>query len=91
MVFRKLGKGTVLYIGANSTDGALEEAMLRRFYQNANVHVLHLPDYVFVEWQAGVWVAVNYTSTAFNLSIPEKATVLKGSKLLQPGAVTVWK
>ena len=91
VVFRKSGKGSVLYMGAASTDGALEEAMLRQFFESNKVSVMQLPDYVFVEWQAGFWVAVNYTSTPFDLSIPENSTILKGNKKLLPGGVTIWK
>jgi beta-galactosidase len=90
VVTRKLGKGTVTYIGVWTTDGELEKQVTRKIYQRAGAEILDLPNYAFVEWRDGFWVGVNYTSETVKLPIPEKAKLFIGTKEIKPGEVTVW-
>ena len=64
---------------------------MRKLYKEAGAKILDLPDYVFVEWREGCWVAVNYSSEKYELEISAKQQILMGEKLLAPGGVTVWK
>lgn len=86
----KSGKGSVMYIGFQSNEGEAEERLLRRFYTLNNTAVLDLPDYVFVEWRDGYWVAVNYSSESYRLTDVEGRQWRIGSDELQPGGVSVW-
>ncbi len=90
VVKHRLGKGTVHYIGTQSIDGELEKQVLRKVYQHGGATILNLPNYVFVDWRDGYWVAVNYTSAPVDLPIPAGASLLLGNKKLKPGEVTVW-
>ena len=49
------------------------------------------PEGVYVQWRDGFWVAVNYSSTDYQLEIPAKAEILIGIATLKPAGVTVWK
>ncbi|WP_372948827.1 beta-galactosidase [Mariniphaga sp.] len=90
VISRKLGKGTVTYVGAWSENGTLEKEILRNIYQNAGAEILNLPEYVFVEWRDGYWVGVNYTSETSSLPIPENTQLIFGEREIQPGGVSVW-
>lgn len=86
-----IGKGEVMYVGFHSVDGYAEEKLLRSFYLRNNAQILDLPDYVFVEWREGYWVAVNYSSKKFELEIAKNQQIVLGERIISPGAVTVWK
>jgi len=90
VVTRKLGKGTVTYLGVWTTDGELEKQVLKTTYQRAGAEILDLPNYVFVEWRDGFWVGVNYTSQSVKLPVSEKANLLIGTREIKPGQVAVW-
>ena len=91
VIKRNLGKGTVAYVGVESKDKELEEAVLRKLYTTSGAQILDLPDYVFVEWREGYWVAVNYSSEKYELPIPSNSKIIIGEKIVVPGGVTVWK
>ena len=91
MIKRNLWKGSVVYVGVESKDKALEEAVLRKFYNESGTQILDLPDYVFVEWRDGYWVAVNYSSEKYELKLTTKQQIVLGERTLAPGGVTVWK
>lgn len=91
VVKRDIGKGSVLYVGVESTDKELEETILRRYYDESGAKVMDLPDYVFVEWRAGYWVAVNYTSEKYDLKLIPSQNIIMGEKIISPGNLTVWK
>lgn len=86
-----VGKGEVMYVGFHSIDGYAEEKLLRSFYLRNNAQILDLPDYVFVEWREGYWVAVNYSSEKYELEIATNQQIVLGERIISPGAVTVWK
>ncbi len=91
IVKRNLGKGSVLYVGVESKDKALEGAVLRKFYLESGAQILDLPDYVFIEWRDGYWVGVNYTSQKYELQLLKNQQLLIGEKNILPGGVAVWK
>tara|TARA_R110000868_G_scaffold21640_7_gene89753 strand:+ start:33448 stop:35532 length:2085 start_codon:yes stop_codon:yes gene_type:complete len=90
IVTNKIGKGTVTYIGVDTDDALLEKEVLKNVYTQLNISTENFPEGVYVQWRAGFWVAVNYSSTAYELKIPTKAKVLMGNKILTSGGVTVW-
>ncbi|QDA62292.1 beta-galactosidase [Hymenobacter jejuensis] len=91
VVSRKLGKGTVTYVGPDTDDGALEKEVMRRVYQQAGIPVKDLPAGVILEWRDGFWVGVNYSDKPYSVSLPTKAQVLVGDKQLKPAGVVVWQ
>jgi beta-galactosidase len=91
IVHRKLGKGTVTYIGVYTDTGELERQVLRKVFEENDARVLNLPDYVFTEWRDGYWITVNYSSEAATAPLHEDARIIIGQKVLQPGEVTVWQ
>jgi beta-galactosidase len=90
VVTRKLGKGTVTYIGADTDDSKLEKAILRETFQHAGVTTEDYPVGVYVYWRDGFNVAVNYSSEDYVVHVPVNAKILIGDKLIKPAGVVVW-
>jgi beta-galactosidase len=89
---RKLGKGSVTYIGVDSDDGRIEKDVLTRLYNSIGITTESLPEGVVKVWRSGFWIAINYSSQAVNIGIPANATIIIGkSPTLQPAEVVVWK
>lgn len=91
VVSRRLGKGTVTYIGADTDDGQLEKAVLNRIYKNAGIATAAYPEGVVVDWRDGFWVGVNYSDKPYTVFIPASAKILIGNKTIQPAGVVIWK
>jgi beta-galactosidase len=89
-VTRKLGKGTVTYIGVESLSGDLERDLMRGVFDRAGVAVRNLPKGFQVEWRDGFWVATNFTELAQSAPVAAGAKILIGSKVVPPAGVTVW-
>ncbi|MDR0937849.1 MAG: beta-galactosidase [Mediterranea sp.] len=75
---RALGKGTVTYIGIDSTDGALERDVLTKLYAQWNIPTLDLPYGVTLEYRNGFGIVLNYSDKPYTFSLPPGATVLIG-------------
>ncbi|OXB21847.1 beta-galactosidase [Flavobacterium tructae] len=90
-VTRKLGKGTVTYVGAESKDGDLERQVVRSVYERSKVAIEDLPKGVFVEWRDGFYTGVNYTNEPIQLAIPQGSKILVGQNPLQPAQAIIWK
>lgn len=88
---RKLGKGTVTYIGADTDDGRLEKEVMRRVYTEAGVQTENIPYGVVKEWRDEFHIALNYTSDVQTIAIPDKANIIIGSATLEPAGVVIWK
>jgi beta-galactosidase len=89
-VTHKVGKGTVTYIGVDSTTGDFEAAMLRKVYAAAGAAPATLKADFLVDWRDGFWVATNFTSTPQAVPAPPTARLLLGTRSVVPGGVTVW-
>ena len=89
-VTRKLGKGTVTYIGVESLSGDLERDLMRGVFERAGVAVRNLPKGFQVQWRDGFWIATNFTELPQPAPIPLGAKILIGSRMLPPAGVTVW-
>lgn len=90
-VTRKIGKGSITYIGVDSSDGSLEKDIVREIYKRAGVTLENLPKGVIVEWRDGFFVGVNYTNETVTLPIPSNAKILIGKNPLTPAETVIWK
>lgn len=88
---RKLGKGTVTYVGVDTDNGDLEAAVMQKVYAEAKIKALDLPRYFYVHWRDGYWVAVNYNGEAVQAPVPANAKIIMGKSLVAPGEVCIWK
>jgi len=91
VVHRKLGKGTVTFIGTDTDDGKLEKDVLKKVYETVGVGIKELPEGVIVNWRDGFWVAINYSSDKVTFDLPKDAKIIFGTKELVPAGVVVWK
>ena len=90
-VTRKLGKGTVTYIGVDSQTGELEAQLIRGVFQRAGVLVENFADGFLVDWRDGFWVATNFTEKPQRAPVPGNARILIGSAEVPTAGVTVWQ
>jgi beta-galactosidase len=90
VVKHNIGKGTVTYIGVDTDDSKLERDVLKSVFAQNNVAIEDYPEGIYVNWRAGIFVAVNYSSDSKVINIPEKAKILIGEKTLAPAGVVVW-
>ncbi len=91
VVHRKLGKGTVTFIGVDSNDANFEKEVLKKVYETAGIGIQELPEGVILNWRDGFFIANNYSSSNVTLEIPANANILVGTKDLTPAGVLVWK
>jgi beta-galactosidase len=91
VISRKLDKGSVTFVGADSDDGSLEKAVLQEVYKRAGIGVQNLPEGVLIDWRDGFWIGVNYSDNPYTINIPANAKLLIGTKVLKPADVVVWK
>ena len=91
VISRKLGKGTVTFVGPDTDDGALEKEVLRKVYTDAGIGLQNLPEGVILEWRDGFWVGVNYGAKPYLVPLKAGAKILIGKQLLNPADVLVWK
>lgn len=91
VVHRRLGKGSVTYVGPDTDDGQLEKDVLTKVYQQAGITTANIPDGVMIDWRDGFWVGVNYSSKPYEVPLSPNAKILIGSKTLKTADVIVWK
>jgi len=89
---RKLGKGSVTYIGVDSDDGRIEKDVINRLYNSIGLTTEALPEGVVKTWRSGFWVAINYSSDPVKIEMPKNAKLIIGDNpILQPAGVLVWQ
>ncbi|MDP4189543.1 MAG: beta-galactosidase trimerization domain-containing protein, partial [Bacteroidota bacterium] len=91
VIFRRLGKGTVTYVGVDSKNGDFEKDVLNKVYNIINIPVENYPDGVMVEYRDGFGISLNYSDKKYEMNLPSKAKILVGEKILEPAGVLVWK
>jgi len=91
VVTRRLGRGSVTYIGAATIEGDLERDVLRRVYERAGVEAESYPPGVYVEWRDGFFVAVNYSSRPFAVPVAAGSRIVLGANPLRPADVLIWR
>jgi beta-galactosidase len=90
VTFRRLGKGTVTYIGVDSKNGQLEKATLKKLYSRLGIPLLDLPPGLHIEYRDGFGIAVNYADKTYTLPLPENTEYLIGGEKIPCAGVTVW-
>ena len=90
VIHRKLGKGTVTYVGVDTHTGEMEKEVLKKLYARINVPVMDLPEGVLVEFRNGMGIAVNYSDKTYEFPLPENAKILVGEKKIETAGVLVW-
>jgi beta-galactosidase len=88
---RRLGRGSVTYIGADSLTGELEAALVRGVFARAGVAVAQFADGFLVDWRDGFWVATNFTGQPQRAPVPAGAKVLVGTPEVPVAGVTIWQ
>ena len=91
IVSRKLGKGTVTFIGVDSKSGDLEKQVLSKLYKQQGIPVENYPEGVMVEYRDGFGVAVNYSDKVYEMDLPANAEIMVGTKSMKTAGVVVWK
>ncbi len=89
-VTRKLGKGTVTYVGVDTIDGELERALLHTVYQSAGAEPASLDPNFIIDWRDGFWVATNFASRPEHIPTGAASQFLVGERDLPPGGAAVW-
>ena len=90
-VTRRLGKGSVTYVGVETATGDLERDLVRDVYRRAGVAVEDLPRGAYLDWRDGLWVGVNYGNEPVAFPVPPGARVLLGTNPLPPAQALAWK
>lgn len=88
---RKLGKGTVTYIGVDSKKGDLEKQVLTKLYQQQNIPIENYPEGVTTEYRDGFGIAVNYSDKVYEMKLPANAEIIIGTPSMKTADVLVWK
>ncbi|GLB51242.1 hypothetical protein NBRC110019_02810 [Neptunitalea chrysea] len=91
ITYNKLGKGAVVYVGADSTTGVLEKEVLKKVYNRLNIAIADYPEGVIVEYRDGFGIALNYSDKPYTMKIPEKSKILIGTIEIPTAGVLVWK
>jgi beta-galactosidase len=90
VVSQKVGLGTVSYIGVDTSSDELERNIVKEKFEERGVETQNYPEGVFVNWNKGFWVAVNYSSETHSIDLPNNAEIFVGNKQLKPAGVLVW-
>lgn len=88
---RKLGKGTVTYVGADSNEGQLEYDVLKKLYIELEIPVETYPKGILVEYRDGFGIALNYGEDEFEMPLPADTEILVGQQKLKTAGVLVWR
>ena len=90
VTFRKVGKGTITYIGVDSHDGMLEKDILKKLYARLDIPVMDLPYGVTLEYRNGMGIVLNYADVPYTFNLPEGSKVLIGSTEIPTAGVLVF-
>jgi beta-galactosidase len=89
-VRRRLGKGTVVYIGVDSLNGDLEADLMWSVYNSAGAKPARLPLNFMVDWRSGFWVANNFSDSNQTIPASSGAKLLSGARSVPPGGTAIW-
>ena len=87
---RKLGKGTITYVGVDSTDGELEKDVLKKLYALLQIPVMDLPYGVTMEYRNGMGIVLNYGDKPYSFELPKETKVLIGETTIPTAGVLVF-
>jgi len=91
VISRKLGKGTVTYVGVDSKSGDLEKQVLTKLYKQQGIPVENYPEGITIEYRDGFGVAMNYSDKVYEMNLPANTEILIGTKAMKTADVLVWK
>lgn len=90
VTFKKLGKGTVTYVGVDSKDGQLEKEVLKKLYAQLGIPCMDLPYGVTLEYRNGMGIVLNYSDRPYTFDVPEGSRILVGSAEIPTAGVLVF-
>lgn len=88
---RRLGRGSVTYIGADSHHGTLEAQLVREAFARAGIATENFSEGFCVDFRDGLWIATNFTANPVIAPVPADAQILVGTHSVPIAGVTVWK
>ena len=91
VTFRKLGKGTVTYVGVDTTDGQMESEFLKKLYKYIGIQVMDLPYGITLEYRNGLGIVMNYSDKPYHFILPSDTKVLIGNAEIPVAGVLVFK
>ena len=91
VTFRRMGRGSVTYVGVSTGDGRLERRVLDKLYARLGSGVMNLPYGVTLEYRNGFGIVLNYSDRPYRFPLPEGSRVLIGSEELPTAGVLVFK
>lgn len=90
VTFKKLGKGTVTYVGVDSKDGQLEKEVLKKLYAQLGIPCMDLPYGVTLEYRNGMGIVLNYSDRPYTFNLPEGSRIQVGSAEIPTAGVLVF-
>ncbi|MBE6208290.1 MAG: beta-galactosidase [Rikenellaceae bacterium] len=87
---RRLGRGTVTYVGVDSADGSLEREVLKKLYAELEIPVMDLPYGVTMEYRNGMGIVLNYSDRPYRFELPKGAKKLIGEEAIPTAGVLVF-
>ena len=91
VTFRRIGKGSVTYVGVDSHEGKLERDILVRLYERLRIPVENLPYGVTMEYRNGFGIVLNYSDRPYTFELPSGSQVLVGETTIPTTGVLVFK
>lgn len=91
VTFRRLGKGTVTYVGVDSRGGDLEQEILKRLYAELQIPVLDLPYGITLEYRNGLGIVLNYSDKPYAFALPAGSKVVIGEPTIPTAGVLVFR
>jgi beta-galactosidase len=89
-ITRRLGRGSVTYIGVVSEDGMVERQLIRSVYARSGADIEDFPPGVYQEWRDGFLTIVNYSDHPYHVTLPAGARILTGANPLPTASALVW-
>lgn len=85
------GQGSVTYVGADSHQGRLEQAVLTKLFERLNLPIENYPPGVLVEYRDGLGIAMNYSDKDYEMTLPKGSKIIIGQASLSTADVLVWR
>jgi beta-galactosidase len=91
VTFHEFKKGTVTYVGADSKNGDMELAVLKKLYDRLEINIENYPEGIIVEYRDGFGIALNYADFYYEMELPEETEILIGETSITTAGILVWK